>query len=103
MLIAIRELLLRTIDDIDSGNSNIDEADALSIVEVLREFTRKDRPLSKYSACRYLNISRASFDNLIRKGKIPKGKKLSGFKELMWTKKELDEVINNIDKKDKSV
>ena len=36
-------------------------------------------------------MSRASFDNYVREGKLPKGKKVAGFNELSWTKKELDE------------
>lgn len=39
-------------------------------------------------------MSRATFDNYIREGKLPKGKKEAGFKELFWIKKELDEYIN---------
>ena len=31
--------------------------------------------MSKYEAYSYLNISRAKFDNLVKEGKLPKGKK----------------------------
>jgi excisionase family DNA binding protein len=31
--------------------------------------------LSKAQACEYLNISRSTFDKMIKEGKIPKGKK----------------------------
>ena len=46
--------------------------------------------MSKYEAYSYLNISRAKFDNLVKEGKIPQGKKQQGFKELSWYKKDLD-------------
>ena len=78
------------IDDLDAGNSNIDEEDAITIAKFLRETTRTDIPMSKYQAFTYLNISRAKFDNLIREGKLPRGKKVSGFKELCWYKKDLN-------------
>lgn len=94
MLKAIRNLLLKIVDNIDSGNSNVDESEALQIVNVLQTFTDKTIKLSKYQACQYLNMSRATFDNYIREGKLPKGKKEAGFKELFWIKKELDEYIN---------
>ena len=77
------------IDDIDVGNSNLDEEDTMKVAKFLRETTRTDIPMSKYQAFTYLNISRAAFDNLVREGKIPRGRKVPGFKELMWEKKDL--------------
>lgn len=93
MLRIIRNLLQKIIDDIDAGNSNINEADAIEVAKILTEYTRKDKGISKYSACQYLNISRATFDNYVREGKIPKGKHEIGFKELRWYKKDLDKFI----------
>jgi len=93
MIHVIKELLLKVIDDIDAGNSNISEEDGLEIVKVLKRYTRKDKPMSKYEAYTYLNISRATFDNLVKDGKLPKGKKQTGFKELFWYKKDLDKYI----------
>lgn len=93
MLQIIRELLVKIINDIDAGNSNISEKEAIEIVSMLSEYTRKDTYMSKYAACKYLNISRASFDNYVREGKIPKGKHEIGFKELRWLKKDLDKFI----------
>jgi len=51
--------------------------------------------LSKDEACSYLNLSRSRFDDLVREGKIPKGKKRQGFKELIWYKDELTEVLRH--------
>lgn len=82
MIQVIRKLLFNIIQNIDAGNSNISDEDAIKIVEALSEYTRKDTGISKYAACRYLNISRATFDNYVREGKIPKGKHEIGFKEL---------------------
>lgn len=36
---------------------------------------------------------RATFDNYVREGKLPRGKHEAGFKELSWDKKTLDEFI----------
>lgn len=88
----IKNLLLKIVDDIDAGNSNVDEEELLEVVNALRNYTRADTPMSKYQAYRYLNISRATFDNLVRAGKIPRGKKVQGFKELRWCKKDLNKV-----------
>jgi predicted DNA-binding transcriptional regulator AlpA len=98
MLKVIKKLLLQIIDDLDSGNSNIDEIDANEIIDTLKRLSDKSR-LSKYSACQYLNISRASFDNYVKEGKIPRGTHSAGFKELSWSKSDLDKVI--IDLKNK--
>lgn len=89
MLQAIKRLLLGIVDDIDTGNTNIDEEEAIQIARTVKEMARKDIPLSKYQAYTYLNISRATFDNLVREGKIPRGKKVPGFKELIWYRKDL--------------
>jgi predicted DNA-binding transcriptional regulator AlpA len=91
MLKVIKELLLKVIDNIDSGNSNISEDEGIEIIGMIKTLTDKTQRLSKYKACEYLNVSRATFDNYVREGKLPKGKKVAGFNELSWTKKELDE------------
>lgn len=93
MLKVLRELLVSIIDDIDTGNTNIEEEDEVKIIESLRQYTRKDKPMSKYQAYTYLNMSRATFDNLVKDGKLPKGTKVAGFKELFWYKKDLDKAI----------
>ena len=93
MLSIIRKLLVDIIENIDAGNSNISEAEEFEVIEIIRKFTDKTERLSKYEACKYLNVSRATFDNYVRDCKLPKGKKVAGFNELSWSKKELDEYI----------
>lgn len=93
MLKIVKNLLLKIVDNIDAGNSNVTSSEAIEIAKVLASYTDKTVRLSKYQACAYLNISRASFDNYVRSGKLPKGLKQSGFKELFWTKKDLDKFI----------
>ena len=88
MLQTIKKLLLGIVADIDAGNSNIDEEEAIQIAKVLKSM-RKDNPMSKYQAYTYLNMSRAKFDGLVREGKLPKGRKIPGWKELIWYKKDL--------------
>ena len=80
----IKNSLLQIIDNIDSGNSEMSEEDQLAIVKYANEITNTKNKLSKYQACKYLNISRATFDNWVKAGKLPKGKKEQGFKELFW-------------------
>lgn len=63
----------------------------------MKRFTDKEKRLSKYAACEYLNVSRATFDNYVREGKLPRGKHEIGFKELSWNKKTLDEFMDMFD------
>lgn len=93
MIGLIRSLLQNCIDRIDAGNSNISADEEIEIIELLKKYTDKDRKLSKYQACKYLNMSRATFDKYIREGKIPKGKKEAGFKELFYMESDLRKFI----------
>lgn len=98
MINIIKKLLFQLINDLDAGNSNISEEDGEQIIEMIQKLSRKDEGISKYDACKYLNVSRATFDNLVREGKLPKGKHVSGFKELRFYKKDLNIAIKNIRK-----
>ena len=89
MIDIIKSLLQNCIDRIDSVNSNLSADEEIEIIQLLKKYTDKDRKFSKYQACKYLNMSRATFDKYIREGKIPKGKKEAGFKEIFWDESEL--------------
>lgn len=99
MLGIIKKILLCIVNDIDAGNSNLSEEDCLKVINLFKEYVDKDIEFSKYQAYTYLNKRRAQFDNLVREGKLPKGKKVAGFKELRWSKKELDEYVRRGNKK----
>ena len=93
MIKVIRNLLEKIITDLDSGNSNITEEEALKLTKVLQSYTDETMKMSRYQSCKYLNVSRATFDNYVREGSIPRGKKEAGFKELFYTKKDLDDFV----------
>ena len=95
MLKVIKSLLEKIINDIDCGNSNITEDEAMEMIKVIKSYTDKTQRLSKYQACQKLNVSRATFDNLVREGVLPRGEKVVGFKELFWLEKDLDKVIKS--------
>lgn len=75
MMRLIKELLLKIVNDIDTGNSNLSTEECEEVIEYLSEITNKNEKLSKYQACKYLKV---------------KGRKQIGFKELYWYKKDLD-------------
>lgn len=84
--------LQKIIDNIDTGNSTFSEEECDELLEAINKTTNTQNKLSKYQACKYLNISRATFDNWVREGKLPKGIKEQGFKELFWVKEDLDKI-----------
>ena len=88
----LRLALQNAIDNIDCNNSNASDEQCDEIIEVVNKVLNTKNKLSKYQACKYLNISRATFDNWVREGKLPKGEKEQGFKELFWTKESLDKI-----------
>ena len=85
----VSKLLRQIADKIDGGNCEIDEEQALHIMSTIAH-----EPMSKDSACSYLNISRSKFDSLVAEGKLPEGKKRRGFKEKIWFKDELSNILN---------
>lgn len=93
MLSVIRKLLKQLLDDIDSGNSNITEEEGRQIIDLLANV--HDPYISKYQACQLMNVSRATFDNMVRAGKIPRGMKRTGFKELVWKKNDILNIIKS--------
>lgn len=95
MINVIEEELQKIVDNIKAGNSNIEEDKALEIMIALKGFTDKTKKLSKYQACRYLNVSRSTFDKYVDEGLLPKGMKEPGFKEIFWTEKVLDDFIRS--------
>lgn len=85
----VSKLLRQIADKIDGGNCEIDEEQALHIMSTIAH-----EPMSKDVACSYLNISRSKFDSLVADGKLPEGKKRRGFKEKIWFKDELSDILN---------
>lgn len=92
MLQLIKTALQQFIDDIDSGNSNISEQQQQELLSIICKINSKE--LSKIESADYIGVSRATFDNYITKGLIPKGHKRQGFKELSWNKSDLDKYLN---------
>jgi predicted DNA-binding transcriptional regulator AlpA len=96
MLKIIKSILLKFIDDIDAGNSNLNYEQQCEIIKILSNVNiGQSNEMSKTQAAEYLGISRATFDNHVHDGFIPKGFKKEGFKELRWYKSDLDLYLLN--------
>lgn len=92
----LTNLMRETADKLDAGNSHISESEAMYFMGVLCH-----EEMSKAQVCKYLNISRAKFDMMVRRKEMPKGMKVTGFTELRWYKGEIDKCLAAIKNKQK--
>lgn len=93
---AVAKILREIADKIDSGNCELSEEQAMDIISAISH-----EVLSKDEACGYLNLSRSRFDDLVREGSIPRGRKRRGFKELIFYKDELDSALRTIEENER--
>lgn len=91
MLSIIRTILQKWLDDIDANNTNLSYEQQCNIIRLMSNVDiGQDNEMNKTDAADYLGVSRATFDNYVSDGFIPKGKKVGRFKELRWYKSDLD-------------
>ena len=57
MLKVIKELLLKIIDSIDAGNSNITEQEAFEIIDIIKRYTDITQYYNRTQSAKYLNCS----------------------------------------------
>ena len=86
----LADLLRSTADAIDQGTCILTNAQASMIIDELM-----NRPMSKEQASIYLGMGRSSFDKGVREGVIPRGRKVAGFKELLWFSRDLKAVASS--------
>lgn len=87
---ALRKLVTRTLretaDKIEAGTCEMTEEEAMDIMSAVSH-----QAMSKAEAYKYLNLSRSRFDDLVRKKKLPRGRKRKGYRELSWYRDILDD------------
>lgn len=91
MLEIIKQALLSIVDRIDAGNTDLNEEQLEEALELINRMSVPETKYSKYQACKYLGISRATFDRYVKDGLIPEGRRQQGFKEIFYLKQDLDE------------
>ena len=92
----IKNCLLQIISNLDAGTSKIDENEGIEILKAINLMTNTENKYSKYQSCKYLGVSRATFDRYVKEGLIPPGRKQQGFKEIFWIKSDLIDAKNKI-------
>ena len=85
LLKVLKKELQHSIENIDAGNSEITEEELIELVKLLATINKGGERISKTIACeKILHCSPSTFDNYVREGIIPPGRKVAGFKELSW-------------------
>lgn len=85
LLKVLKKELQHSIENIDAGNSEITEEELVELVKLLATINKGGERISKTIACeKILHCSPSTFDNYVREGIIPPGRKVAGFKELSW-------------------
>lgn len=84
MLKTISALLREKADAIDAGNSRLSEEQECKLLDLMAHMSNPHEKLSKEQALKYLKehnikMSRATFDNYVKDGKIPEGRHELGF------------------------
>lgn len=85
----VAKLLHEYANKIQNGTSNITIEEAGNILAAIAHIA-----MTKEEVCDYLNISRSRFDDLVREGRFPRGKKVKHKTNLIWYK---DEILSAID------
>ena len=78
------KLLIATGNKVLANNCEMNEEQAIQMMALISH-----EPVSKEVASTELNMSRTKFNNLVDEGKLPKGRKRRGWKELVWYKDEI--------------
>ncbi len=95
LLNIISDLLGQFKSQIDSGSCNMSADQQLELLRYLGTISDHNDIMSKQECCDYLGISRATFDNHVKNGFIPKGFTKGG-QQKFWNKSDIDAyLINN--------
>ena len=78
----LRSCLMQIINNIDAGNTHLEDDQCEEVIEIINHIALVENKYSKYQACKYLGISRATFDRYVKDGLIPEGRRQQGFKEI---------------------
>ena len=92
MLKVIKDQLIKIINDIDTGNSNLTPEQTIQVAELLNEITNPKKLYNRTQADKYLICCVQSLDLYRKDGTLEEGKKEKGG-VIQWTKKQLDDCI----------
>ena len=87
----ISKMLRKIADDLDAGTTNLDEKGCHKVLNTINLMEHGDEEMSKSEAAEYIGVCRATFDNYVSNGLIPRGvNRHRDTKTLFWWKSDLD-------------
>ena len=87
----IAKILRKIADDLDAGTTSLDEKGCHKVLNTINLMEHGDEEMSKSEAAEYIGVCRATFDNYVPEGLIPRGvNKHRDTKTLFWWKSDLD-------------
>ena len=90
----IAKMLRKIADDLDEGTTNLDEKGCHKVLNTINLMQHGDEEMSKSEAAEYIGVCRATFDNYVSDGLIPRGvNKHRDTKTLFWWKSDLDQFL----------
>lgn len=94
----MKQLIIKILRDItdrlDCGTSELDPKGCQKVLNTINLMEHGDQEMSKTEAAEYLGVCRATFDNYVKDGYLPRGKHLhSNTKALFWWKSDLDQFL----------
>ena len=97
LMTIIRDTFQKFVDDIDAGNSNLSYEQQCGLIRIMNGINigSEENEMNKTQAADYIGVCRATFDNYVRDGILPKGRQVGNFKELRWYKCDLDLYLMN--------
>lgn len=90
----IAKMLRKIADDLDAGTTSLDEKGCHKVLNTINLMQHGDEEMSKSEAAEYIGVCRATFDNYVSDGLIPRGvNKHRDTKTLFWWKSDLDQFL----------
>lgn len=84
-------MLRKIADNLDAGTTHLDEKGCQKVLNTINLMEHGDEEMSKTEAAEYIGVCRATFDNYVSNGMIPKGNNNHrDTKALFWWKSDLD-------------
>ena len=90
----ISNILRKMADNFDARTTHLDEKGCHKVLNTINLMEHGDEEMSKSEAAEYIGVCRATFDNYVSNGLIPRGvNKHRDTKTLFWWKSDLDQFL----------
>lgn len=90
----IANILHKLANDLEAGTTTLDESGCHKVLNTINLMQNGDVEMTKTEAADYIGVCRATFDNYVKDGFIPRGNHThKDTKSLFWWKSDLDQFL----------